>query len=60
MDKYTVSWIAMSEKLIEEKAAEKARIISLVREYLDHVPDENDYLIRKGHELLSKIENQPK
>ena len=55
MNDYTVKWIAVSEKLIEEKASDKARIIALVREYLDHVPDENEYLRRKGDELLSKI-----
>jgi hypothetical protein len=52
---YAVKWIAMSEKLIEEKAAEKARILALVRDYLDHVPDENEYLRRKGDELLRQI-----
>ena len=34
---------------------EKARILALVRDYLDHVPDENEYLRRKGDELLRKI-----
>lgn len=52
---YGVKWMAVSERLIEEKAAEKARIIALVRDYLDHVPDENEYLRRKGNELLRKI-----
>ena len=52
---YGVKWMAVSERLIEEKAAEKARILALVMDYLDHVPDENDYLRRKGDELLRKI-----
>lgn len=52
---YGVKWMAVSERLIEEKAAEKARILALVRDYLDHVPDENEYLRRKGDELLRKI-----
>ena len=51
MNDYTVKWIAVSEKLIEDKA----RILALVKEYLDHVPDENEYLRRKGDELLKQI-----
>jgi hypothetical protein len=52
---YAVKWIAVSERLIEEKAAEKARILALVRDYLDHVPDENEYLRRKDEALLKQI-----
>ena len=52
---YTVKWMAVSEKLIEEKASDKGRILALVKEYLDHVPDENEYLRRKGDELLKQI-----
>jgi hypothetical protein len=52
---YAVKWIAVSERLIEEKAAEKARILALVSDYLDHVPEENEYLRRKGDELLRQI-----
>ena len=34
---------------------EKDRIRELVKEYLSHVPTENEYLRRKGEELLTKI-----
>lgn len=49
-------WHAVHEK----HRAEKARILAMVMDYLDHVPEENEYLIRKGQELMIKIKNQPK
>jgi hypothetical protein len=50
------TWSDLIERISKRNAEDRETVKKLVREYLDHIPTENEYLRQKGEELLKAIE----